>query len=246
MPDGRNGDAMAPGAARACALPPWAANAPVASDARWRAHDLLKLRRLPELPGEPAWVRSALARAPFAVVRRAEAASGFVAIGVRGAKRNERYGAWAGIADIDAVIAPEHLANMQPTADRTLYPVYKILHTARNTHCLSAFTWGPTGSAGFELATGLPTVTSSSDLDLLIRTPAPLSIDTARALLDELTANATRAGTRIDVQLETPAGGVSLAEFASDKARVLARGAQGPRLVADPWAAAELLMREAT
>ncbi|MGV2290534.1 malonate decarboxylase holo-ACP synthase [Trinickia sp. YCB016] len=241
-----NANVIAPDTARACALPPWTANAPVASDTRWHAHDLLKLERLPELPGEPAWVRSAFARAPFAVVRRAESAAGFVAIGVRGAERNARYGTWAEAGDIEAVIAPEDLAGTLPTFDRAPYPVYKILHTVRQTGCLSAFTWGPTGSAGFELATGLPTVSSSSDLDLLIRTPAPLSIDTARALLDELTAHAARAGTRIDVQLETPAGGVALAEFASNKPRVLARGAQGPRLVADPWAAAEARTKEAT
>jgi len=229
-----------------CALPPWTANAPVASDARWRAHDLLKLRRLPEQPGEPAWVRSAFACAPFAVVRRAESAAGFVAIGVRGAQRNERYGTWAEAGDIEAVIAPEDLAGMPPSVDRAPCPVYKILNTVRQTRCLSAFTWGPTGSAGFELATGLPMVTSSSDLDLLIRTPTPLSMDTARALLAELIAHATRVGARIDVQLETPAGGVALAEFASNKARVLVRGAQGPRLVADPWAAAEARTQEST
>jgi phosphoribosyl-dephospho-CoA transferase len=239
-------NAMAPGTRRACALPPWSAKAPVASDTRWRAHDLLKLRRLPELPGEPAWVRSAFARAPFAVVRRAEAAAGFVAIGLRGVQRNERYGAWAESSDIETVIAPEDLAGMQPAVDRAPYPVYKILHAVHQTRCLSAFTWGPTGSAGFELATGLPTVTSSSDLDLLIRTPTPLSIDTARALLDELSAHAARAGTRIDAQMETPAGGVALAEFASGKVRVLARGAQGPRLVADPWAASAFQTQEAT
>ncbi|QCP54972.1 malonate decarboxylase holo-ACP synthase [Trinickia violacea] len=237
---------MAPDITRACALPPWTANAPVTPDGRWRAHDLLKLRRLPELPGEPAWVRSAFARAPFAVVRRAESAAGFVAIGVRGAERNARYGTWAEAADIEAVIAPEDLAGMLPTIDRAPYPVYKILNAVRQTRCLSAFIWGPTGSAGFELATGLPTVTSSSDLDLLVRTPTLLSMDTARALLDELTAHATRAGTRIDVQLETPAGGVALAEFASTKARVLARSAQGPRLVADPWATAEAHAQEST
>ena len=48
---------------------------------------------------------------------------------------------------------------------------------------------------------------------------------------------AAQAGVRIDAQLETPAGGVALAEYASRKARVMARHASGPQLVADPWAA---------
>ncbi|TKC92528.1 malonate decarboxylase holo-ACP synthase [Trinickia terrae] len=235
---------MKPEATRACALPPWAPDKQVALDSRWRAHDLLKLRRLAVLPGEPEWVRSAFARAPFAVVRRAESAAGYVAVGLRGGARNERYGAWAETADIEAVIAPESLVGIQPAVDRARYPVFNILHALRDTSCLAEFSWGPTGSAGFELATGLPTTTPISDLDLLIRTPAPLSREAARALLGELTAYAERAGTRLDAQLETPAGGVALAELASDKARVMVRGAQGPRLVADPWPAAETHMRE--
>jgi phosphoribosyl-dephospho-CoA transferase len=103
---------------------------------------------------------------------------------------------------------------------------------------LGGFVWGPTGSAGFELATQAPTVTESSDLDLLIRTPEPLARDIAGALLDQLQGHAKRAGLRIDAQLETPAGGVALAEWAAGKARVLARGAAGPQLLADPWATA--------
>ncbi|WP_206995225.1 malonate decarboxylase holo-ACP synthase [Trinickia mobilis] len=240
------GEPGEPGATRTCALPPWTADAPVAADARWRAHDLLKLRRLPELPEAPAWVQRAFARAPFAVVRRAESAAGFVAVGLRGTGRHERYGTWAETGDIEALIAPEDLAGARPSADRAQYPAFVMLNTVRKAPCLSAFTWGPTGSAGFELATGLPTVISSSDLDLLIRTPAPLSMDAARALLDALNAEAARAGTRIDVQLETPAGGVALAEFAANKARVLVRRAQGPQRVADPWLAAGPQTQEST
>jgi phosphoribosyl-dephospho-CoA transferase len=105
---------------------------------------------------------------------------------------------------------------------------------------LAGLVWGPTGSAGFELATRVPTVIESSDLDLLIRTPEPLAQDFARALLDQVLTLAKRAGIRVDAQLETPAGGIALAEWAAGKPRVMARNAHGPQLIADPWAAARI------
>ena len=42
---------------------------------------------------------------------------------------------------------------------------------------------------------------------------------------------------RVDLQLETPLGGVALGEWAGGAARVLVKTAEGPRLVSDPWAA---------
>jgi phosphoribosyl-dephospho-CoA transferase len=200
---------------------------------------MLKLRRLQALPEEPAWVRHAFARAPFAVVRRVQARAGCVAIGLRGAVRSERYGTWAEAGDIDARFAPEDLADARPSSERNTYPVFAALNHIRQAQSLSEWIWGPTGSAGFELATGLPTITQASDLDLLIRAPAPVPPSAARALLSELSAHATRAGIRIDVQLDTPAGGLALAELASNPARVLVRGTTGPRLIADPWATDE-------
>jgi phosphoribosyl-dephospho-CoA transferase len=45
------------------------------------------------------------------------------------------------------------------------------------------------------------------------------------------------APARIDVLLETPRGGVLLADLAPAPTRVVVRTPDGPRLVADPWAA---------
>jgi phosphoribosyl-dephospho-CoA transferase len=89
---------------------------------------------------------------------------------------------------------------------------------------------------GFELATTQPTVTSTSDLDVLIRVPSPLSREYARALRERLAEVERDLGLHIDAQLETPAGGVALMEWAQDKPRVMARSVCGPRLVDDPWA----------
>ena len=96
--------------------------------------------------------------------------------------------------------------------------------------------WGPTGSVGFELATGLPVVQAGSDLDVLIRLPEWIGRDTGQSLLRTLSTQAAQAGVRIDAQLETPGGAVSLAEYAGSTRRVLLRGSGEPIFVDDPWA----------
>ena len=73
------------------------------------------------------------------------------------------------------------------------------------------------------------------DLDLLVRIPQRCDQPTIRALADALAQAAERAGTRVDAQLETPAGGVSLVELAAGKPHMLARANDAPRLIADPW-----------
>ncbi|OAJ52772.1 malonate decarboxylase holo-ACP synthase [Paraburkholderia ginsengiterrae] len=223
-----------------CAAPPFAIDHALSYDARWRSHDLLRLRSLPVSDNEPAWVRDAFERTPYAVVRRALAAEDFVAIGVRGVGRSQRYGAWARSADVVSTVSPEALTSCRPLATRSALPAFTALAALGDdaTGALSPFVWGPTGSTGFELATQRPTVTESSDLDLLIRTlEAPLARNDASELLAYLQALAQRVGIRLDAQLETPAGGVALAEWAAGKPRVLARHARGPHLTADPWAA---------
>ncbi|CAH2939020.1 MAG: Malonate decarboxylase holo-[acyl-carrier-protein] synthase (EC [uncultured Paraburkholderia sp.] len=196
---------------------------------------MLRLRRLVAFDGEPAWVRDAFERAPYAVVRRALVAEGIVAIGVRGTERSQRYGTWAASTEVAEVVSPEALVRSAPPTGRAALPAFAAL-AARS--ILNTMVWGPTGSAGFELATRTAAVTQSSDLDLLIRIPKQLSRDCAADLLNHLQALACETGIRIDAQLETPAGSVALAEWASGKTRVMARHASGPRLLADPWSAA--------
>ncbi|HEY4350262.1 MAG TPA: malonate decarboxylase holo-ACP synthase [Paraburkholderia sp.] len=206
--------------------------------ARWRPHDVLRLRRLPVLDGEPAWVREAFLHAPFAVVRRASSASGFVAVGIRGANRAQRYGTWVEDEDVEFAVSPEALVERDPASARECLPAFSVLAELRRSPCsLGQFVWGPAGSVGFELATALPTATGSSDLDLLIRAPERLDHAAAGRLLSELLALAQRAGVRIDAQLETPAGGVALAELAGGKRQVMARANTGASLVTDPWTA---------
>ena len=202
-------------------------------------HDLLRIARLPDDASAPAWLPDAFARAPFAVVRRAPAPPGFVAVGLRGTTRAQRFGTRIAVTDIEAAFSPEALAANEPLAGRGALPAFAALALLRETRgALQAFRWGPTGSAGFELATRVATVSAASDLDLLISTPDRIDATTLLALADALGRASSRAQTRIDAQLETPSGGVALAELRAGKPRVLARASDGARLVADPWGAA--------
>ncbi|GAB7524443.1 malonate decarboxylase holo-ACP synthase [Paraburkholderia sp. 2C] len=222
-----------------CALPAFGLDGRVRGETRWQPHDVLRLRRLPAHDGEPAWVREAFLRAPFAVVRRAGSSPGFVPVGLRGANRAQRYGTWVEDAAVEFAVPPEALVSREPASGREGLPAFAVLAELRRAPCsLGQYVWGPAGSVGFELATGVPTATGSSDLDLLIRAPERLDHATAGRLLAELLAFAQRADVRVDAQLETPAGGVALAELARGTSHVMARANSGASLVADPWAAA--------
>ncbi|HEJ4343029.1 TPA: malonate decarboxylase holo-ACP synthase, partial [Pseudomonas aeruginosa] len=96
--------------------------------------------------------------------------------------------------------------------------------------------WGVTGGAGFELASGVAVLHPDSDLDLLLRTPRPFPRDDALRLLQCF----EQCPCRIDLQLQTPAGGVALREWAEGRPRVLAKGSEAPLLLEDPWRVAEV------
>ena len=94
--------------------------------------------------------------------------------------------------------------------------------------------WGPTGSVGFELASGCATATPHSDLDLMVQADAPLAVEAAAAVLAELIS----LPVTVDVLLESPYGAVALAEYVSAPRPILLRTAAGGRLTSDPWASA--------
>jgi len=191
-------------------------------------HDLVRLADPDEiLTGtEPAWVGAALAAAPWIVIRRARAPAGHLAAGVRGPARHQRHamlipaGAAAGIARPEdlrpaaSVIAPETPAL---AALRECRPILDGLGRP----------WGPTGSAGFELATGYPATTQDSDLDLLIRLGALSGFTRAAALASKLSG----LPARVDCYLETGHGAVALAELAAHPDKIVLRTSDGPRLV---------------
>jgi phosphoribosyl-dephospho-CoA transferase len=202
---------------------------------RPRPHDLLRLfSPLDVVPEDaPAWVAVALRAAPWVVVRRATASAGRVPVGVRGKARAHRFAMEIHGTAAAEVLAPQDLTARVKSLKRAL-PVTRALQAVSTLLDESALPWGPTGSVGFELASGTATANADSDLDLLIR---PTRLPT-RAKLRDLHAAFQRLPARVDCQIETDAGAVALGELVSGTRELLLRTANGPRLIPAPWPAA--------
>lgn len=174
----------------------------------------------------PDWASEAVLAAPFAVLRRAAWRDDLVPVGIRGNKRGERLAAWLKLSNIHEVVTPEFLVNPEHWKIAQTDSRAQVLSLKNITEILKAknLYWGPTGSAGFELATGVKTINTESDLDLILRFSSPLSVQLADSLLTELTRQSL---VRLDIQLDTPKGGVSLSEYVSSPT-VLVKTQYGP------------------
>ena len=207
---------------------------------RWapaRTHDLLRVREPSAVTADapaPPWVEPALKRSPWVVVRRGCARCGRMPVGVRGATRSQRFAAWVSVADVVDCRRPEELwgGDRRPSSSgrAALAALGRVAPLLARSGC----SWGPAGSVGFELATGVATANESSDLDIILRHPNRLDWNDAKTLYDAL-AEAS-APVRIDVLVETPQGGVLLADLVTTHGVVLVRTLDGPRLTDDPWA----------
>jgi hypothetical protein len=92
--------------------------------------------------------------------------------------------------------------------------------------------WGPTGSVGFELASGHRVTTELSDLDVVIRASRRLSVECARLLWERVRG----LRPRVDVHVETPACGFALEEYVRRPlSQILLRYPDGARIGDDPW-----------
>nr|WP_314539029.1 malonate decarboxylase holo-ACP synthase [uncultured Massilia sp.] len=175
----------------------------------------------------PDWLDDAwLARAPL-VVRREATPIGRIPVGARGPRRNQRLGGYVDAAAVARRVTPEMLAQAPPHAR---FPCLAALAGLAPRLAALGLAWGPVGGVGFELASGLPVLRETSDLDLLVHAPHPLP----RAALDALLAMQAHAPCRIDIQLDTGGGGFALAEYARG-GRVMLKTAHGPVLLDDPW-----------
>jgi len=193
------------------------------------AHDLLWGLTPERVPADaPAWVVEALSLGQPVVVRRAMSAAGYVAVGVRGQSREQRYATSILVAAIKRRVRPEDLCHVESRRD---LPALHALSRLRPLLDASGWTWGISGSAGFELASGIEVLHERSDLDLILRTPQPLDRLQARELLAQLDGSACT----VDMQLQTPCGGVALREWAGSSPRVLLKDDVQARLVSDPW-----------
>jgi phosphoribosyl-dephospho-CoA transferase len=198
-----------------------------------KVHDLLQIDP-DSLLGvtAPSWVNQALNSCPWVVVRRARASAGEIAVGVRGDTRSQRWGGFLSKDLIGKVVRPADLLLVEQSSIPRLTPAMKMLQQVIDRWRDLTLPWGPTGSVGFELATGSQVTSEASDLDIAIRAPARITVERARALWQRVVG----LPTRVDIRIETPQCGFSLQEYAcTSSTRILLHYPDGKRLGDDPW-----------
>lgn len=199
-------------------------------DLLWAPADSLQLAGEWMEWGDSDWMRSA----PV-VVRRETTAAGQVPVGLRGKARNQRCKGYVSRAAVQRCVTPEMLAAGLQTgcAGTNAFAVLSALQDIAPALDATGLAWGPTGGAGFFLATGLPVLHPASDLDLVVRAPQPLDGAQAKALAEMQRQSACR----IDIQIDTGYGAFALIEWARDGRRVMLKTNDGPLLCANPWEA---------
>lgn len=203
-------------------------------------HALLRIAHPRAVTGAgalPAWAEAALARAPWVVVRRARRRAGLIPVGVRGPARAERLGAWLHPRDALECLTPAQLVARAGWCDGARAAAIAALAALGPVEALMrrhGLDWGPCGSVGFELASGVASAAAGSDLDLVVEAPVRLP----RAVAAGLGKALAQLPVHADVLLEGPHGAVALEEYAAARVPLLLRTVDGPRLVDDPWGGA--------
>jgi len=173
----------------------------------------------------PAWVTPALRDAPWVVVRRAWCAPGYLPVGIRGPGRSHRHATLIESSSVAEVLSP---ADLIDRVDRLPdLPVTDTLRRAAAVLAPTGLRWGPGGSVGFSLATGVFATTPSSDLDLVLTADdvPPL------AMLADLRDAFRELPARVDCQLDLPIGGIALDDLFGPTDTVLVRTNDGPSLM---------------
>jgi phosphoribosyl-dephospho-CoA transferase len=194
----------------------------------------------PDAPQLPAWAPQTVLRAPWVVIRRAPVCDSLIPVGLRGELRSQRFATWLPAAAIVEYVTSRQLSASgawKNSPRRTHVPALQALdrvETIMRAHGFE-YQWGPTGSVGFELASGCPTATERSDLDLAVYLDRPWSVASARSLQSALATLPVRT----DLLVEMPHGAVALSEYATMQGSFVLRTALGPRLVGDLWSDGE-------
>jgi phosphoribosyl-dephospho-CoA transferase len=200
---------------------------------RAEVHDLLQIDHASlhsECAAEPSWVRQTMLNCSWVVVRRSQAVPGFIAVGVRGENRSQRWAAACEKSLVREIVRPEELLRTSSDVRRT--PALRSLPELSERWAGLTLPWGPGGSVGFELASGRKVTTEVSDLDLVVRAQQRITVEEARFLLDRTQG----LEAKVDVRVETPVCGFALEEYVSaSSAKVLLRYPEGVGLGEDPW-----------
>ena len=169
---------------------------------------------------------------PWVVVRRGRISDGLIPVGVRGAQRHERCAGFTRSSEVFEILRPDQLRLMLAEDSRRALQAFRTLSYLESHLVGLDMIWGPGGSAGYELASGIPAVRDDSDLDFILSAPRRLEITEARDLWRVI----SNAPGKVDALVETPFCGFSLEEFVTTSPRkILLRTSDGRILGSDPW-----------
>ncbi|WEV50511.1 malonate decarboxylase holo-ACP synthase [Lactobacillus sp. ESL0731] len=198
-------------------------------------HTLIELADVAPLIQQPlpSWAQKVLTQAPYVIVRRGKQGTQ-IPVGIRGFTKNQRFASFLPRNKWRKLISPQQALTYLPklAQERAQLPAFTKLQKIMP--LLDNYDWGVSGSLQFELVTGLPVVSLTSDIDVILTNMRPLSHQEARALIERL--QAIYPAVHVDIQVVSGQNGFSLEEFAQQRAMtILLKTATGPKLVSDPW-----------
>lgn len=170
---------------------------------------------------------------PLVVRRDIAPQNGLIPVGIRGSERHKRAAVWIESKAIVKCVSPDALMTQVKQHELALdisYPAFAALAYLISYNPLEQWRWGVTGSCGYALASQQNGVTMQSDLDLVMYCPEKPE----KAQFEDVFCVLPQLPCRVDIQLESPYGACSLAEWYT-KSKVLLKTNSGPILVSDPW-----------
>src|ERR1700733_10666438 len=198
-------------------------------------HDLILLRSetaVTSTEGRPACPYLNPNQRPWVVVRRGHISDGLIPVGVCGSQRHERCAGFTRLSKVVETRRPDQLRLLLAEDSRRTQRAFRTLSDLESRLVGLDMSWGPGGSVGYELASGIPAVRDGSDLDLILFAPKKLKITEAQDLWHMISS----AQGKVDALVETPFCGFSLEEFVTTSPRkILLRTGDGRILGSDPW-----------
>jgi phosphoribosyl-dephospho-CoA transferase len=198
-------------------------------------HDLIRLggeSAVISAEGGPACPYLSPNRRPWVVVRRGLILDGLVPVGVRGSQRHERCAGFTRLSEVLETRRPNQLRLLLAEDSRRALQAFRTLSYLESHLVGLDMSWGPGGSVGYELASGIPAVRADSDLDFILFAPRKLENTEAQDLWRMISS----APGKVDSLVETPLCGFSLKEFVTTSHRkILLRTSDGRILGSNPW-----------
>ena len=198
-------------------------------------HDLILLgteSTITSAEGEPACPYLNPKQRPWVVVRRGRISDGLIPVGVRGSQRHERWAGFTRLSEALETRRPDQLRMLLAEDSRRALQAFRTLSYLESHLVGLGMSWGPGGSVGYELASGIPAVRAESDLDFILFAPRKLDLREAQNLWRMIGS----APGKVDALVETPFCGFSLQEFVTTSpGKILLRTSDGRVLGSDPW-----------